>query len=95
MNTNGLAVQSGKYINFDTTMAASGYGFRDNSGTVEAKNSGGTWMRILQFIGAKNPTYDATVGDLWFSSKRDTLFYQVSADSSYYILRDGVVTGKH
>lgn len=103
VNKYGVGVNSSGYFSFisdvsDTSwkyIGSDGYGLRDNSGTIEAKNSGGTWMRILQFIGAKNPTYDATVGDLWFSSKRDTLFYQASADSSYYILRDGVVTGKH
>jgi hypothetical protein len=34
------------YINFGATEGTSGYGFRDNSGTLEFKNSGGTWQGV-------------------------------------------------
>ncbi|MBP6904899.1 MAG: tail fiber domain-containing protein [Candidatus Pacebacteria bacterium] len=34
------------YINFGTTGGTSGYGFRDNAGTVEYKNFGGAWAAI-------------------------------------------------
>ncbi len=33
-----------KYINFNTTVGSTGYGFRDNAGTMEYKNSGGSWV---------------------------------------------------
>ena len=32
------------YINFNTVVGASGYGFRDNSGTMQVKDSGGSWV---------------------------------------------------
>ena len=32
-----------KYLNFGSVPGASGYGFRDNAGTLEFKNSGGSW----------------------------------------------------
>lgn len=32
-----------KYLNFNTTVGSSGYGFRDDSGTLQFKNSGGSW----------------------------------------------------
>jgi hypothetical protein len=35
-----------KYLNFNTISGISGYGFRDNSGTVEFKNSGGSWAGV-------------------------------------------------
>jgi len=35
-----------KYINFNTTTGSLGYGFRDNSGAVEYKNSGGAWAGV-------------------------------------------------
>ncbi|MDP3646313.1 MAG: tail fiber domain-containing protein [bacterium] len=35
-----------RYLNFGTTQGTSGYGFRDNSGTLEFKNSGGTWQGV-------------------------------------------------
>jgi hypothetical protein len=34
---------SSKYLNFNSTQGATGYGFRDNAGTLEYKNSGGSW----------------------------------------------------
>lgn len=35
---------SNHYINFNTTVGTNGYGFRDNAGTMEYKNSGGSWV---------------------------------------------------
>jgi len=32
-----------KYFNFNTVVGSSGYGFRDNAGAMEFKNSGGVW----------------------------------------------------
>lgn len=34
------------YLNFGSTSGSEGYGFRDNTGTVEYKNSGGSWAGI-------------------------------------------------
>ena len=34
------------YINFTSTMGASGYGIRDNAGAVEFKDSGGAWTAL-------------------------------------------------
>ncbi len=44
----GNAILSGasRYLNFGTTAGASGYGIRDNAGTIEAKNNGGNWASI-------------------------------------------------
>jgi len=35
-----------KYLNFNTVVGTSGYGFRDNAGSIEFKNSGGVWAGI-------------------------------------------------
>jgi hypothetical protein len=32
-----------KYLNFGSISGESGYGFRDNAGTMQVKNSGGSW----------------------------------------------------
>jgi len=37
---------SNKYLNFNSTSGSSGYGFRDNAGTMQFKNSGGSWAAI-------------------------------------------------
>jgi len=36
-------IGAGKYLNWGTTRGSSGYGIRDNGGTIECKNSGGAW----------------------------------------------------
>ena len=41
---------SGRYVNFGTATSSSGYGFRDNSGVLEFKNSGGSWASILTYM---------------------------------------------
>jgi len=35
-----------KYLNFGTVSGTNGYGFRDNAGTMQWKNSGGAWANI-------------------------------------------------
>lgn len=35
-----------KYLNFGSVSGSSGYGFRDNGGTIQWKNSGGSWQDI-------------------------------------------------
>lgn len=52
----GLGVGTGRYLNFDYTSAgssgtgSSGYGIRDNAGTLEFKNSGGSWASLQSTI---------------------------------------------
>lgn len=35
-----------KYINFKTISGSSGYGFRDNGGTIEFKDESGSWVPL-------------------------------------------------
>ena len=48
LDVNGDAILSGtsRYLNFNATSGGSGYGFRDNAGTIQWKNSGGSWADI-------------------------------------------------
>ncbi|UCG35639.1 MAG: hypothetical protein JSW17_02250 [Candidatus Omnitrophota bacterium] len=41
-----LRLDAGTYFNFGATAGAGGYGVRDNAGTIEFKNSGGSWASI-------------------------------------------------
>lgn len=43
---NILVNGTNRYINFNLTSGASGYGIRDNNGTMEFKNSGGSWTEF-------------------------------------------------
>src|SRR3989338_8063683 len=48
----------GNYLNFGSTAGTSGYGVRDNAGTLEFKNSGGSWgslQSIIYSFGAAGP----------------------------------------
>lgn len=44
----GNAILSGasRYLNFGTIVGSTGYGFRDNAGTMQFKNSSGTWTNV-------------------------------------------------
>jgi hypothetical protein len=53
---------SNHYINFNTTVGSSGYGFRDNGGTIQWKNSGGSWQDIGTGGGSGTVTSIATAG---------------------------------
>lgn len=52
-----VGINASGYINFGTLRSASGYGFRDSAGTIQVKNSGGSWVSVTSAGGA--PT-DAT-----------------------------------
>ena len=44
-----------RYLNFNTLSGSLGYGFRDNSGTMQFKNSGGSWADIGSGGGSQTP----------------------------------------
>jgi hypothetical protein len=41
-----VGISASGYLNFGTTEGSGGYGFRDNSGVMEYKNTSGTWTAI-------------------------------------------------
>ena len=65
LGVNGLAVfgnaivQASSYLNWGTTAGSAGYGFRDNGGTMQARNSGGAWSNIV--------TSNSSTGDVFIS----------------------------
>ena len=42
----GGSAGSNAYLNFGATSGSSGYGIRDNAGTLEFKNDGGSWASL-------------------------------------------------
>jgi len=42
----GINVASGEYINYGAVNGSSGYGMRDLSGSIQFKNSGGSWVNM-------------------------------------------------
>lgn len=47
-----LALAASSYINWGNTLGTGGYGFRDNAGVIEFKNSGGSWIPVASATGA-------------------------------------------
>jgi hypothetical protein len=45
-STDLLFSGSNRYLNFGSATSSDGYGIRDNSGTLELKNSGGSWSSL-------------------------------------------------
>ena len=45
-NTGSLQLSAGAYQNWGSTIGASGYGFRDNAGTIEFKDNAGAWASV-------------------------------------------------
>lgn len=52
-----LAIAASGYLNFGTTLGTNGYGLRDSAGTIQFKDSGGSWTSLP--IGGVAPV-DAT-----------------------------------
>lgn len=71
--TGNLALPASGYLNFGTTDGTSGYGFHDNAGAIQFKDSGGTWTTLSSVVspGADDINFDygvtgssvITVGD--------------------------------
>lgn len=83
-----------RYLNFNSTVGSSGYGFRDNSGTLQFKNSGGSWTDFGSGSGVsfgsedQIPVTNATTDDFDYS---DELVF----NGSTLIVGDGGGNGSH
>ncbi len=76
---NTLLSGSDRYLNWGSSAGSDGYGIRDSSGTLEFKNSGGSWTSMSTAIG----NY-LTLNGLTLSSGDGTFTGTVSADSFLY-----------
>lgn len=59
-----LGMNAGSYINWGTARQSSGYGLRDSSGTMQVKNSGGSWANIGYAGGAGS--FSSVTSTTWF-----------------------------
>src|SRR3989344_1349449 len=60
--TGNILMPASAYLNFGTGSGSSGYGFRDNSGTMQVKSSAGSWndIAVSQWITSSNDIYSTT-----------------------------------
>ena len=80
LGVNGLAVfgntllggsaGSNAYLNFGATAGSGGYGIFDNGGTLNFKNSGGSWQSLQQIV-----TILVGSSGLWTSGSGGTIYY--------------------
>jgi hypothetical protein len=67
------SIAAGGYLNFGSTAGSSGYGLRDNAGTMEYKNSGGAWAGIGSGGGGGSGTVNAgTAGQMTYYAATGT-----------------------
>lgn len=72
-----------KYLNFGTVSGTSGYGFRDNAGTMEFKNSAGSWAAFGSGGGSQTP----------WTSNIDGANYQLNNLGEPSAVTDGATRG--
>jgi predicted acyltransferase (DUF342 family) len=65
MNVGSTLKLQGSYLNFANTIGSSGYGFKDNSGTMQFKASGGSWANVSSGDGSiTNLTSDGNLVEM-------------------------------
>lgn len=94
-NKNILIKGTNKYLNFGSISGSTGYGFRDNGGDMEYKDSGGSWTAFNSISGS-----GAVSGDgVWATSTYGTYVYPISeydvrldSNSSFYASTSEIMT---
>ncbi|ROL61223.1 hypothetical protein D9V86_06875, partial [Bacteroidetes/Chlorobi group bacterium ChocPot_Mid] len=87
-----IGLDAGSYINFDDVDGFTGYGFRDNAGVIQFKNSGGSWQNFSSLSGGD--VYGGGTGSagqvaFWNSSSTITGVSRLFWDNNNNVLRIG------
>ncbi len=74
---NTILSGSSRYLNFGTTAGSGGYGIRDNAGTMQFKNSAGSWTAFGSGSGSLSGAGTANYLAKWSSASAlaDTILY--------------------
>lgn len=75
------------YLNFGTTAGASGYGFRNNNGTMQFKNQSGDWIDICNCAAPETPPEPTT--------KTWTAWTYADGYNYVYLASEDDITGPH
>lgn len=75
------------YLNFGTTAGASGYGFRNNNGTMQFKNQSGDWIDICNCAAPEAPAEPDT--------KTWTAWTYADGYNYVYLASEDDITGPH
>jgi len=74
-SSGNLLHKAGSYYNFGTTEGTDGYGFHDNSGTMQYKNSGESWVDIGSSINSVEMSAAAWLGTITNGATDDIYQY--------------------
>jgi len=88
---NWLINGANKYLNFNSISGETGYGIRDNGGTLQAKNSGGSWANLGVGGGQANTASNLGLGEGVFKQKTgvDLEFKTLIGGSGITLSSDG------
>ena len=67
-----IGIVAGGYLNFASVDGDSGYGFKDNSGTIQYRNSGGAWTTFGSGLGGSSVWSDLTLPGMDLSLAMNT-----------------------
>jgi Chaperone of endosialidase len=82
LDVNGnIGILASGYLNFGTTDGSSGYGIRDHSGTIECKNSGGSWSACQGSGGSTFAAGTVTAPGWAVSGDTDTGLFEAAANT--------------
>jgi hypothetical protein len=79
--TGGIQMAASNYLNFGATAGSSGYGMRDNGGTIEFKDSGGSWGSLGSVASTNFGAGTVSAPGLYVTGDTDTGFYQATANT--------------
>jgi hypothetical protein len=63
-----LIYGTNKYLNFGILSGSLGYGFRDNNGVMEFKDSSGEWRKIWQITISDTAPSNPYLNQLWIDT---------------------------
>jgi hypothetical protein len=81
LSATGFLFPASGYLNFGATSGLSGYGIRDNGGTIEFKNSGGSWGSLGSVASTNFGAGTVSSPGLYVTGDTDTGFYQATANT--------------
>lgn len=76
-----VRLAASNYLNWGATAGTSGYGFRDNAGALEYKNSGGSWTALNAGAATNFAAGTVSAPGLYVTGDSNTGLYQATADS--------------
>jgi hypothetical protein len=86
----GPAAGTVRYLNFNTTLGGTGYGFRDNNGVMQFKDAANTTWRPIQ--SGNRQMKQLSASGVWTSNPSNGLYYssaQVYCDAGYSAVGGG------